>query len=72
MNKIKRIIITIVILSSFSFGNLSKGQLIESEKMSWGIREFKLNQDEGYHHLFIVLNIDRNIITLVFDGIEDK
>ncbi|CAA6798513.1 MAG: Unknown protein [uncultured Sulfurovum sp.] len=51
---------TIVILSSFSLGNLSKGQLLELAEMSWGIREFKLYQHKRYNHLFTVLNIDRN------------
>jgi hypothetical protein len=60
MNKIKRIIITIVILSSFSLGNLSKEQLLELAEMSWEIREFRQYQHKRYNHIFHLLNIDRN------------
>ena len=54
----------IVVLSSFSFGNLSKGQLLELAEISWGIREFKLYQHKRYNHLFTVYNIDRNTTSL--------
>jgi len=64
MNIIKKILMTMIILSSFSFGNLSKGQLLELAEMSWGIREFKLYQHKRYNHLFTVFHIDRNTTSL--------
>ena len=63
MNKIK-IIILIVTLSSFSFANLSKEQLLEFSKISWGIKNFKLYQDKRYTHLFNIFNIDKNTTNL--------
>jgi len=64
MNKIKKIIMTIVLLSSSSLGNLSKGQLLELAEMSWVLQSFRLTQDERYTHLFNKFNIDRNTTNL--------
>jgi len=64
MKKIKKILIIFITMNTLAFAELSKEQLIQYSKVSWGVKKFKEIEDAKYDNLFIKLGIDNNISNL--------